>query len=45
MLLGLSWTAWLLIVLSIGPSLGIVLAFRLAHRDPGERAVRVERGG
>lgn len=38
MILGLPWTAWLLIAVSVVPALGMVLAFHRAHGRDGRPA-------
>ena len=35
MIAGLSWTAWLLLIASVGLGLSIVLVFYLSHRRNG----------
>jgi hypothetical protein len=37
MFLGLSWTAWLLMLAAVGPGLALALAFFLAHRESDDR--------
>ena len=39
MIAGLPWTAWLLLLLSVGLGLGIVLIFYRTHRRNGTSAV------